>query len=186
MKRFMIVLALLLSLGLSNILAQTQAVATAIATVELGLLLEGTTDNDWGIMAPGESYLVTPAGFKEPPGPGETVGDPIPGIAPFFILSADAGAEVVFELIFPAGFLGTDSYITLPTSNWTYGLTYAGDPSSEPFIAYGPVVGNSAAGQVGGAGTLNLHLGATVTVPNNAPVDEYTAQVICTVIATGN
>ncbi len=184
MKRFMFVLAVLLLVGLSTGLAQNQAATVVLAAVENGMLLEGS-EIDWLIFAPGETYVITPGGFKEPPGPGETIGESIV-VDPWFTLTADAGANVIFDFILPTGLIGETSGVVLGTSNWMYGLTIGGDPSGEAFVGYGPVIGSTASGVVGADGALFVHMGATVSVPNNAPVDAYFGQVICTAIATGN
>ncbi|HLB00822.1 MAG TPA: hypothetical protein VJO14_05505 [Bacteroidota bacterium] len=174
MKRFMFVLALLLVVGLSAAWAQSEAEALVTAEVENELILVNI-DEDWGLFSPGNSYVVTPGGFKEPPGPGEGPGNQVG--SPGFEVDGNAGSDVLISLVLPAAFVSDDENGTLPLSNWTYGWNYDIDPGVA-FIQAGPVVGNAVSLSIGGGAASGVFFGATVTVPVTAFPGGYTAQII--------
>ena len=135
MKRFLFVAALLI-VGLCNYaVAQSEAEALIAASVENALALVNV-DGDWGTMSPGVTYVITPGGFKEPPGPGEGVGIVVGPVG--FEVDGNAGSEVLVSLVLPAGLLSDDENGTLPCSNWTFGWNYDNDPTA-PFAAAGPI-----------------------------------------------
>jgi hypothetical protein len=173
MKRFVIALALLSVVSLSSALAQSESQALVTATVE-GELVLINVDGDWGLFSPGQTYLVTPSGFKEPPGPGEGPGITVDAIG--FELEGNPGSDVLVTLVLPAAFTSDDESGYLPLSNWTYGWNYDNDPSVA-FSGAGPVSGNAVVVTIGSAGA-GLFLGATVTVPMTVFSDSYTAQII--------
>jgi hypothetical protein len=174
MKRFMFVLALLLVVGLSSALAQSEAEALVTASVESELVLVNV-DGDWGLFSPGQTYVVTPSGFKEPPGPGEGAGITVDAIG--FEVDGNPGSDVMVTMVLPAAFVSDDENGSLPLSNWTYGWNYDNDPSVA-FTAAGPVAGSAVTLTIGGGAASGLFLGATVTVPTTAFAGGYTAQII--------
>jgi hypothetical protein len=174
MKRFMFVLALLLVVGLSSALAQSEAEALVTASVESELVLVNL-DGDWGLFSPGQTYVVTPGGFKEPPGPGEGAGIVVDAIG--FEVDGNPGSDVLVSLVLPAAFTSDDENGNLPLSNWTYGWNYDNDPSVA-FTAAGPVAGSAVTLTIGGGAASGLFLGATVTVPTTAFAGGFTAQII--------
>jgi hypothetical protein len=174
MKRFMFVLALLLVVGLSSALAQSEAEALVTATVENELVLVNV-DGDWGLFSPGNTYVVTPGGFKEPPGPGEGAGITVDAIG--FEVDGNPGSDVLVSLVLPAAFTSDDENGNLPLSNWTYGWNYDNDPSVA-FSSAGPVTGSAVTLTIGGGAASGLFLGATVSVPTTAFAGGYTAQII--------
>jgi hypothetical protein len=174
MKRFMLVLALLLVVGLSYALAQSEAEALVTASVESELVLVNL-DGDWGVFSPGQTYVITPGGFKEPPGPGEGAGITVDAIG--FEVDGNAGSDVLVSLVLPAAFTSDDENGNLPLSNWTYGWNYDNDPSVA-FSAAGPVTGSAVTLTIGGGAASGLFLGATVTVPTTAFAGSFTAQII--------
>ena len=174
MKRFMFVLALLLVVGLSSALAQSEAEALVTASVESELVLVNL-DGDWGLFSPGQTYTVTPSGFKEPPGPGEGAGIVVDAIG--FEVDGNPGSDVMVSMVLPAAFVSDDENGSLPLSNWTYGWNYDNDPSVA-FTAAGPVAGSAVTLTIGGGAASGLFLGATVTVPTTAFAGGYTAQII--------
>ncbi|HEV8538171.1 MAG TPA: hypothetical protein VGR15_04515 [Bacteroidota bacterium] len=182
MKRFLIVAALLI-VGLCNYaIAQSEAEALVTASVENELILVNV-DGDWGVMSPGVTYIITPSGFKEPPGPGEGAGIVVDAIG--FEVDGNAGSEVLVSLVLPAGLLSDDENGSLPTSNWTYGWNYDNDPSVA-FSAAGPVTGGGVTLTIGGGAASGLFLGATVSVPTTAFAGGYTGQIIGSATYTGN
>ena len=174
MKRIMFVLALLLVVGLSSALAQTEAEALVTATVESELVLV-PVEGDWGLFSPGQSYTITPGGLKEPPGPGEGPGSAVDPIG--FEVDGNPGSDVLVTLVLPAAFLSDSENGSLPLSNWTYGWNYDNDPTVA-FTAAGPVAGSAVTVSIGGGAASGLFLGAIVTVPTTAFADTYTAQII--------
>lgn len=178
MKRFMFVLALLLVVGLSSALAQSEAVLLPTAEVATELLIEPNTDGSFGLLAPGRTYVVTPGGFKEPPGPGEAAGDVVE--TPSFIVTGDPSAEVVVSLVLPGALISDDGYAGIPLSNWSYAWNYDGAPDAT-FVSSGPISGNSVPMTIGGDGTAGLLFGTTISVPTTAFAGTYTAQIIGTV-----
>jgi len=174
MKRFMFVLAMLLVVGLSSALAQSEAEAIITASVESELVLV-ELGGDWGLFSPGQTYTITPGGFKEPPGPGEGVEITVDPVG--FEVDGNPGSDVQVALILPAAFISDDENGNLPLSNWTYGWNYDNDPSVA-FSAAGPVSGSAVTLTIGGGAASGLFLGATVTVPTTAFAGGYTAQII--------
>jgi len=182
MTRFIFVLALLLVVGLSAALAQSEAVTLVTATVETELILTNL-DGDWGLFSPGQTYTITPGAFKEPPGPGEAAGDQVESIG--FEVEGNPNSEVLVSFVLPAAFVSDDGNGNMPLSNWTYGWNYDDDPSVA-FTAAGPVTGSAVTVNIGGDALIGLFLGATVSVPTTAFVGGYTAQVIGSATYTGN
>jgi hypothetical protein len=174
MKRFMIVLALLLVVGLSAAWAQSEAEALITGEVESELVLVNI-DEDWGLFAPGNTYIITPGGFKEPPGPGESAGDQVG--SPGFEVDGNAQTDVLISLVLPAGMTSDDENGVLPLSNWTYGWNYDIDPTVT-FVQAGPVVGSAVTVSIGGDAACGVFFGATVSVPVTAFAGSYTAQLI--------
>lgn len=182
MKRFMFVLALLTVVGLSSASAQSEAEALVTASVESELVLVNV-DGDWGLFSPGQTYTVTPSGFKEPPGPGEGAGIVVDAIG--FEIDGNPGSDVLVSLILPGAFNSDDENGNLPLSNWTYGWNYDNDPGVA-FSDAGPVTGSAVVVTIGGGAASGLFLGATVTVPTTAFAGGYTAQIIGSAVYTGN
>jgi hypothetical protein len=182
MKRFMLVLALLLVVGLSAAWAQSEAEALVTASVESELILTNI-DGDWGLFSPGLTYTVTPGGFKEPPGPGEGAGITVDPIG--FEVEGNPNSEVLVSLVLPAAFTSDDENGSLPLSNWTYGWNFDDDPSVA-FSAAGPVTGSAVTVIIGGGAVSGLFLGANISVPTTAFAGGYTAQIIGSATYTGN
>lgn len=183
MNRFMLVVALLFVVVMGNIAyAQSEAEALVTATVENALVLVNV-DGDWGVFAAGNSYVITPGGFKNPPGPGEGAGVVVGPVG--FEVDGNAGDKVVVSLVLPSTFPSDDGNGALAVSNWTYGWNYDNDPAAT-FSASGPVTGNAVSLTVGGGGATGLFLGATVTIPPTAFAGGYTGQIIGSAAYTGN
>ena len=183
MKSFMLALALVLFIGLNHVVfAQSEAEALITASVENALTLVNV-DGDWGVFAPGQTYVITPGGFKEPPGPAEGAGIVVGPVG--FEVDGNAGSNVVVTMVLPTGLQSDDENGSLPLSNWTFGWNYDNDPTA-PFAASGPVVGSAVTLGIGGGGATGLFIGATVTVPQTAFAGTYTGQLIGTAAYTGN
>jgi hypothetical protein len=182
MKRFLFIAALLVVALCNYAMAQSEAEALVTASVENALALVNV-DGDWGVMSPGTSYVITPGGFKEPPGPGEGAGVVVGPVG--FEVDGNAGSEVLVSLVLPAGLQSDDENGNLPCSNWTYGWNYDNDPTAS-FNAAGPVTGGGVTLIIGGGAASGLFLGATVTVPTTAFAGGYTGQIIGSATYTGN
>src|ERR1043165_209851 len=101
MKRFLFVAALLMVAGICNYaVAQSEAEALVTASVENELALVNV-DGDWGVLSPGVTYVITPGGFKEPPGPAEGAGVVVGPVG--FEVDGNAGSEVLVSLVLPSG-----------------------------------------------------------------------------------
>ena len=182
MKRLIVLPALFLVAMCSDASAQSEGEALVTATVENELVLLNV-DGDWGLLSPGTTYVITPGGFKEPPGPGEGAGIVVGPVG--FEVDGGAGLEVFVSLLLPAGLLSDDESGSLPCSNWTFGWNYDNDPSAA-FADAGPVIGGGVRLTIGGGSASGLFLGATVSVPPTAFTGTYTGQIIGSVAYTGN
>ena len=182
MNRFLLAVSLL-ALALCNYaFSQSESEALVTMSVENSLALVNV-DGDWGVMSPGVIYVITPGGFKEPPGPGEGAGIVVGPVG--FEVDGNAGSEVLVSLILPAGLESDDESGSLPCSNWTYGWNYDNDPTAS-FSAAGPVTSGGITLTIGGGAVSGLFLGATVSVANTAYAGGYTGQIIGSATYTGN
>ena len=163
-------------------IAQSEAGALVTAVVNNSLVIV-SADGDWGLFASGNTYVVTPSGFKDPPGPGE---GPAVVVSPLaFEIGGDAGSDVQIKLVLPSSFRSDDESGELPVISWNYGWNYDDDPFAS-FVGSGPVAGSGLSLTIGGGAVAGLFLGATVSVPNEAFPGIYTAQVIASVAYLGN
>jgi len=181
MKQFMFVFALVLVLG-TTAFAQSEAEALITGEVvsELSLV---NVDGDWGVFASGNTYIITPSGFKDPPGPGEGPGVVVGPVG--FEVNGIGGEDVVVNMLLPGAMNSDDDAAGLPLSNWTYGWNYDNDPTAT-FTQSGSVVGGAVTLSINSNATSGLFLGATVTVPTTAFPGTYTAQVIGSAAYIGN
>jgi hypothetical protein len=182
MKRFLFIAALLVVALCNYAMAQSEAEALVTVSVENELVLVNV-DGDWGVLSPGVTYVITPSGFKSPPGPGEGAGITVDPIG--FEVDGNAGSEVLVSLVLPAQFTSDDDNGGIPCSNWTYGWNYDNDPSVA-FAAAGPVTGGGVTLIIGGGAASGLFLGATLSVPTTAFAGGYTGQIIGSATYTGN
>ena len=181
MKTFMCVFALLLVFGAMAI-AQSEAEALVTGEVVSALVLVNV-DGDWGVFAAGNTYVVTPAGFKDPPGPGEGAGVVVGPVG--FEVDGIGGEDVVVNLVLPGAMNSDDDAAGLPLSNWNYGWNYDNDPTAT-FTASGAVSGSAVNLSINSSAASGLFLGATITVPPTAFPGTYTAQIIGSAAYTGN
>jgi hypothetical protein len=183
MKTLFLFLGLLLvAVPFDSATGQSESEALVTATVEQSLALL-TADGDWGLFASGNTYVVTPSGFKDPPGPGEGPGVVVSPVA--FEINGDAGSDVQVSLVLPAAFVSDDESGELPLSNWRYAWNYDDDPAAS-FNGSGQITGEAVSLSIGGDAVSGLFLGATVSVPNEAFPGLYTAQIIASVAYLGN
>ncbi len=138
-------------------------------------------DESWGTVTPGTMYVITPSGFKEPPGPGEGAGITVD---PFrFEIRGAPGATLTVALVVSDSFSSDDSHGSIPLSNWTYGWFYESD--NIPWMEAGPLVGDTVRIVIGGDGVSYLNFGgSTVAVPPTAFIGGYTAQVRATYLVS--
>ena len=183
MTRFLLLSAFALLIGSSTV-AFAQSEATSLITVTvanpIGVF---NVDGGWGVFSPGETYVITPGGFKNPPGPSEG-GNVVVGPVGFE-LAGNSGSQVVVTFSLPSQLISDDGNGGLGLSNWTYGWNYENDPTS-PFAATGPIIGNAVTVGIGGSGASGLFLGATVSAPAVAFAGEYTGHLIASAAYTGN
>ncbi len=182
MKRFLLIAALLVVALCNYAMAQSEAEALVTGSVENALALVNV-DGDWGVFSPGNTYVITPGGFKQPPGPGEGAGVVVGPVG--FEVDGNAGSTVLVTLVLPPGLASDDENGSLPLSNWTFGWNYDNDPTAS-FTAAGPVTGSGVTLQISGGGASGLFLGATVTVPTTAFAGTYTGQIIGSATYVGN
>ena len=181
MKSFMSLLALLLVFGAMAI-AQTEAETLVDAEVVSALVLVNV-DGTWGVFAAGNTYVITPAGYKDPPGPAEGPGVVVGPVG--FEVDGVGGESVVVNLVLPGAMNSDDDAPGLPLSNWTYGWNYDNDPTAS-FTSAGSVTGNAVNLSINSSAATGLFLGATVTVPPTAFPGIYNAQIIGSAAYTGN
>jgi hypothetical protein len=179
---FMLLGMLLVAVPIDTAIAQTESEALVTGTVEQSLALI-PSDGDWGLFASGNIYVITPAGFKDPPGPGEGPGVVVSPVA--FEIDGSAGTDVQVDLVLPSAFVSDDESGELPLSNWHFGWNYDNDPAAS-YSDAGQVTGDRVILSIGGEAVSGLFLGATVSVPNESFPGVYTAQVIASVIYLGN
>jgi hypothetical protein len=183
MKTMLMILGMLLmAVPFNAAVGQSESEALVTATVEQSLALL-TSDGDWGLFASGNIYVVTPAGYKDPPGPGEGPGVVVAPVA--FEINGDAGSGVQVNLVLPSSFVSDDQSGELPLSNWHYAWNYDDDPTAS-FNGAGALSGGAISLNIGGDAVSGLFLGATVSVPNEAFPGLYTAQIIASVAYLGN
>ncbi|HYQ85898.1 MAG TPA: hypothetical protein VES59_01510 [Bacteroidota bacterium] len=183
MKSFMLALALLLFIGLTQVVfAQTEGEALITASVENALTVV-PVDGDWGILSPGTIYTITPGGLKNPPGPGEGTGIVVGPVG--FEIDGSAGSNVVVTLALPPQLVSDDGNGGIPSVNWMFGWNFDND-ATLPFAGSGPVVSNAVTLTISGTGASGLFLGATLRVPETAFAGTYTGQVIASAAYTGN
>jgi hypothetical protein len=183
MTRFLLLSSFVLFIALSPVaFAQAEASALVIARVENPLSIFNV-DGDWGAFAPGGTYVITPGGFKNPPGPSEG-GNVVVGPVGFEV-AGNAGSHIVVSLNLPSQLISDDGNGGLVTSDWTYGWNYDNDPN-RPFAASGSIAGNEVTIGIGGSGVSGLFLGATVTVPPSAFTGSYTGRLVASAAYTGN
>ena len=182
MRKILIATVLWFVMSASFAAAQSEGEAIVTGEVEstLGLV---NLDADWGVFSPGLTYVITPSGFKQPPGPGEGAGFTVGAVG--FEVDGNAGSEVLVNLVLPSSMLSDDENGSLPMSNWTYAWNYDNDPSVS-FAESGPVSGSGVVMRISGSGASGLFLGASITVPTTAFAGSYTAQIIGSVSYTGN
>jgi hypothetical protein len=72
----------------------------------------------------GTAADITPAGFKDPPGPGEGPGIVVGPVG--FEVDGIGGEDVIVNLVLPGAMNSDDDAAGLPLSNWTYGWITVG------------------------------------------------------------
>lgn len=168
--------------ALQELSAQTQAAAIMSGDVQQPLSIVNI-DGDWGTFAPGNTYVMTPGGFKSPPGPGEPIDAMVEALG--YTVIGNPGEKVLLSLIIPDRLISEDNGAALPTSNWTYGWNYANDPE-ETFNQTGPINPDGIQLVIGGDGITGVFIGATVMVPTYTSAGDYFGQVIGRVSHTAN
>ena len=176
MKTFMFaVFALVLMFSMAHV-AKAQSEAAAIITVSVEeVLVVDPVDGDWGVMGIGNTYVLTPSGFKVPTGPGESAGDQFD--PPGFEITGNFNEQVLCRMTFPPGLDNTDGPGgRIALSNWTYGWNADADPTAT-FQSSGPVVGDQVIAIIGD-GVVGIYFGATNTVPITATGGTYEGNLV--------
>lgn len=126
-------------------------------------------DGSWGTFLQGQSYVVTPGGFKDPPGHGESAAVVVD---PFrFIITGSSGEDVNVVLTLPDSFDSDFGASFIPLRNWTYSFCNDG----YGFQCSGALYSDTISVPVLGNGMTLLSLGATLPVPMTASPGSYTA-----------
>jgi hypothetical protein len=123
----------------------------------------------WGVVNRGNVYVITPGGFKNPPGQDEGAGvvvDPIP-----FRVTGTPGEGAVVAFALPDSFAQNGGDGILPLKNWTYGF------EDYWFGGAGPITHDTVIVPIFPDGTCSLRVGGTVEVPSSAPFGVYSASV---------
>jgi hypothetical protein len=131
------------------------------------------TDESWGKAAQGVAYVVTPAGFKNPAGPGEGAGVTVD---PFrFQVTGSAGAwvEVVFAL--PDSFVADGASGSLPLTHWTYRIAFGEGNEWSWWVDSDTLIV-----PISSSGATVLSFGAMMDVPVAASYSPYRAVVSIT------
>ncbi len=146
-------------------------------------------ESTWGSVSPGHTYIITPGGFKEPPGPGEGAGILVSAFT--FEIKSEPLTRVTVRLSLPNGFTSAVGFGSLPLTNWTYAI-----PPKDGWCLHcgeaGPIQGDSVMMYVDSSGVQILIIGATVSVPSHAFPGGYIAGITasysgapCTMPSTG-
>jgi hypothetical protein len=127
------------------------------------------TDGSWGTVRQGQPYVITPGGFKNPPGPGEGAGVVVD---PFrFVITGSAGEEVKVVLTLPDAFASDVDSAVIPLTNWTYSVC---DGCEGSCFCSGAYI-DSVMVTIHNNGVTLLTVGATFFVPDTASLGSYTA-----------
>jgi hypothetical protein len=163
-------------LGILLILGGIDAAAQRIAAGEHKQPRHYIEDDSWwGYVSPGVTYVITPGGFKQPPGPGEG-----PGIVinPFsFQFTGAPLSDVTVKLDLPEAFTSLDFNGSLPLTDWTYALP-PNDVRCQLCGETGYIQGDSVSVHIDSSGAQILNLGATLSVPSTAFPGEYNSSIV--------
>lgn len=129
-------------------------------------------DSTWGVMSPGTTYVITPSGFKEPPGPGEGAGVTVSSFRFVIRGTPDAVVTVMFNM--SDAFSSEVTNDSLLFTNWVYNLDW---PGVCPHCEGGPIYGDSLRLPIFSGGTTTLFIAATVAVPTEAIAGKYSAEI---------
>jgi hypothetical protein len=144
-----------------------------VGTILLSLhsFAQTSDESSWGVVTSGITYVITPGGFKEPPGPGEGAGVTVSPFA--FIIRGTPHSEVTVTLNLPESFISLDANGSLPLTNWTYVVP----PNEGDFGCPCPIPRDSVTMYLDSSGTRILLIGATVSIPENAFEGAYSAGI---------
>jgi hypothetical protein len=165
MKNLLLVAGLLVLVsGLA--FAQNTGVATAIFTVETGIVVTGEEDADWGVLAAGTVYTISADGLITPPTP---EGEVNVGGVMFWTIEAPATSNITVNIVLPQYFVGENTGARVPYSvNAQSAGWFAEDPDIgiahipfDPRVPFTGTINVDAAGFVG--------LGGIVSLPSSLP-----------------
>ncbi|HTK81947.1 MAG TPA: T9SS type A sorting domain-containing protein [Bacteroidota bacterium] len=132
-------------------------------------------ESSWGVVSNGITYVITPGGFKAPPGPGEGSGI---AVNPFtFRITGTPMSSVTVRLDLPSTFNSLESNSSLPLTDWTYALP-PNDVRCQLCGETGSIQGDSINVFIDSTGMQTLDIGATVSVPLGAFAGGYNASLI--------
>ncbi len=128
-----------------------------------------TIDESFGIVSQGQMYVITPGGFKEPPGPGEGAGVVVD---PFrFMITGSPGEDVDVVLTLPDSFVSNDGTKFIPLMRWTCQI------ADDWWWGAWPLVNDTITVSIFGGGMTPISIAATLTVPLTACPGPYTAAI---------
>jgi hypothetical protein len=119
----------------------------------------------------GQDFVVTPRGFKDPPGPSEPADVTVD---PFrFVITGSAGEDLYVVMTRPDSFDSEQDTGSIPLISWTFNVRY----DDNDLGWSGLLQGDSIPVSIGSAGIAFLSFGARIPVPDSASSGFYTAGV---------
>jgi hypothetical protein len=182
MKNLLLLAGLMLLVS-AMAFAQNSAVASAIFTIENGLIVEGTEDADWGVLAPGTSYTVTPSGIIVPPNTDGNEVEPM-----YWLITTSGYGNIQVSIVLPSFFLGEESGSRIPFAVLSNsGGWFLEEPAIDiAYVPFDPRVPFT--GQVTVDGEAYVGLGGVLTIPGTVPPfdgDTYRGTAILTAAYAG-
>lgn len=183
MKNLLLLAGLMVLVSAMAFAQSNSAVASAIFTIESGLQVEGTEDADWGVLAPGTIYTVTPNGIITPPNADGNEVEPM-----FWSILTSGYGNIQVSIVVPAFFLGEESGSRIPfavlsnSAGW-----FLEEPAIDiPYVPFDPRVPFT--GQVTVDGEAFVGLGGVLSIPSTVPPfdgDTYRGTAILTASYAG-
>jgi hypothetical protein len=163
--------AAVLMAGVSGVKAQESATIQALANVVTTLSIIGVNNLQFGSVNPGTN---------------KSVDKSTPGVAGEWEITGDPAAEISLEFELPDSLMHVDSAAGLPCIFANTDASYS-DGTGSQFSPSGTMNPNTfSAEDIGGGGTMTVWIGGTVLPRVGQAGGPYAADVILTVMYTGN
>jgi hypothetical protein len=163
--------AIVLLAGASGVHAQESATIQALANVVTTLSIVGVNNLQFGSVNPGTN---------------KSVDKSTPGLAGEWEITGDPAAEISFEFELPDSLMHVDSAAGLPCIFANSDASYSNGTGSQ-FSPTGTLNPNTfSAEDIGGGGSVTVWIGGTVMPRVGQAGGPYAADVILTVMYTGN